>query len=295
MSTIETFTAMSGVAQTSLLYVGPERAQNIIDTVLARHPPSAAATTVPVTLLPVSTYVSEAKSPDSGLAYTYPKQPPFASHWGIVIGDPDVGGAFLLHLMLRGQGEARRACFRVTNVTRNDEWLMDAAVQPVGQTTYMLPELTRIGEEMIQVFGSYHLVFWNCQTFAKCYLRVITGDNSVFTQWTSTDVTNLFLCSLVVPAPLVTTARRRDKERMKQLRDIGVEAAASLADLGRVNELRVLSENEIYKASDAIIDLMRSDWSQDDMSLLVPVKDSPDKVGVMRTINNFLHNLGLWI
>lgn len=279
MSTIDTFRVMSGITQTSFLHVDLERAQSIIETVTASARDIASADPLPVTLLPVSTYVNEAKSPDFGLAYAYPKQPPFASHWGIIIGDPAFGGAFLLHLLLRGEGAARCAEFYVTNVKRGSRWLVDAAVQPVGQTKYSIPDLTRIGDEMIEVFGNYHLVFWNCQTFAKCYLRVVTGDDAVFTQWTSADVTNLFLCALIVPAPVVSTSRRRDKERMKQLSDIGVEAAASLADLGKVKEARELTENEVLKASDAVIDLMRSFWREEDSSksLSGPMKDSSDR------------------
>jgi hypothetical protein len=295
MSTLDAFRAMSGITQTSFLHVDPERAQKIIETVSARDTAIAAA--VPVTLLPVSTYVNEAKSLDSGLAYAYPKQPPFALHWGIIIGDPAIGGAFLLHLLLRGEGAARRADFYATNVKRDSHWLVNSSVQSVGQTKYSIPDLTRIGDEMIEAFGNYHLVFWNCQMFAKCYLRVITGDVAVFTQWTSADVTNLFLCALVVPAPVVSTSRRRDKERMKQLGDIGVEAAASLAGLGQEGAARELTENEVLRASDAVIDLMRSSWYEDDSSkgLSGPMKDSSDKVGLMRKINDFIRKaVGAW-
>ena len=45
---------------------------------------------------------------------------------------------------------------------------------------------------MINVFGDYHRVFWNCQTFAKCFLSVICQDGAAsFDSWTLADKSNL--------------------------------------------------------------------------------------------------------
>ena len=51
-------------------------------------------------------------------------------------------------------------------------------VKQVGQTSFSVPELIRIGVDMIKAFGNHHIVFWNCQMFAKCYLRVIAGSDA---------------------------------------------------------------------------------------------------------------------
>ena len=44
---------------------------------------------------------------------------------------------------------------------------------------------------MIEAFGSYHRVFWNCQTFAICFLKVICEGRVSFDSWTAADVSNL--------------------------------------------------------------------------------------------------------
>jgi hypothetical protein len=46
---------------------------------------------------------------------------------------------------------------------------------------------------MIKEFGDYHRVFWNCQTFAKCYLQVICGEqaSAQFDAWTLSDTSNM--------------------------------------------------------------------------------------------------------
>ena len=45
----------------------------------------------------------------------------------------------------------------------------------VGETTFSMDALFTIGEALIAAFGPYQWVFWNCQVFAKIYLRLITG------------------------------------------------------------------------------------------------------------------------
>ena len=60
--------------------------------------------------------------------------------------------------------------------------------------------------------------------FAKCYLRVITGSEAAFAQWTSADVTNLFLCALVVPMPVASTSRIVEKGKMTRLDKVGKQA-----------------------------------------------------------------------
>jgi hypothetical protein len=71
---------------------------------------------------------------------------------------------------------------------------------------------------MIQLFGSYHRVFWNCQIFANCYLRVITGNDAVvFPAMTSGDTANLVLCAFLVGAPIATTNRKWEIKRVKEL------------------------------------------------------------------------------
>src|SRR5947207_332046 len=175
MSTLTVFREMSGITETSALEITSERAQEIIQTVSAKYQPQSRPTSV--RLAKVSTYVVEAKNPDAGSTYVSPKLPPFASHWGIVVGDLR-GSATLFHLVLRNdEGGNRRIGFDFRRVDVDDR---RATVNVVGETRYDHYQLAGIGDEMINEFGNYHVIFWNCQTFAKCYLRVITGDDAVF-------------------------------------------------------------------------------------------------------------------
>lgn len=190
MSTLDTFRDMSGSTQMMALEIAPERAQEIIQTVSANHTEQTESR--PVNIVPVSTYVAQPKEEHAGSAYVYPKQPPFASHWGIVVGDINqMGEANLFHLLLSGDGKERKVRFRASSIELDSEWIKGAAVKHVGETKFTVAQVRRIGTEMIEAFGNYHIVFWNCQMFAKCYLRVITGSDAAFSQWTSADVTNL--------------------------------------------------------------------------------------------------------
>jgi len=127
MSTLNTFREMSGVTDTRALEITPEGAKAIIQSVSLNH--NEQATGLPVNLLPVSTYVAQSKEEDSTFAYVYPKQPPFASHWGIVVGDPNHDNdAFLFHLLLRDKDGKRSVKFRAVNVDSDSDWIIGAAI-----------------------------------------------------------------------------------------------------------------------------------------------------------------------
>ena len=76
----------------------------------------------------------------------------------------------------------------------------------LGHTKYTSGELRMIGKRMVQEFGDYHLVFWNCQMFAQCFLSVILTEEYRWGQWTSADVASLFLVALVLPSPIALTS-----------------------------------------------------------------------------------------
>lgn len=286
MSTLDTFREMSGIAQTSALEITPTRAQEIIQTVSLNHKADAVST--PVNILPVSTYVTQAKTGTPGFANVVPILPPFAAHWGIVVGEPTKDRtAFLLHLVLEDDEDGNRSVeFSANNVGSESKSIKGGAVTQVGQTRFSVPELISIGVEMIKAFGSYHVVFWNCQMYAKCYLRVITGSDAAFTQWTSTDVTNLFLCAFIVPSPIASTSKTKELRKMSRLREVGVRAAG-----GRTEEGTEFMEQDLFKASDDAIDLMKEAISNEEIFRKVsrPVKDSPDKRGVIHGI------MSLWL
>ena len=146
--------------------------------------------------------------------------PAFASHWGIVVGSQS-GTQFLYHLVFTEAGEPNPS-----STVKNDKIQFNAhhLTKPlsntklVGTTTYSVEELMMVGENMIKAFGNYHRVFWNCQTFAKCYLRVITGDHLAdFDEWKVVDTSRLFMCAFIVGAPVATTARVKEKTKVEAL------------------------------------------------------------------------------
>src|SRR5579859_3990497 len=151
MSTIDAFKEMSGIHQASKLEITPEQAQSVISKVSTNLTHDEQTASFPVVLLPVATYVHEAK-PASGFAYVSAKQPPFAAHWGIVVGDLHKCEAFLFHLVLDDYGEKRQVSFAITNVKPDSKSIVGAAVTPVGGTKYPINVLQRIGENMIDAF-----------------------------------------------------------------------------------------------------------------------------------------------
>lgn len=44
---------------------------------------------------------------------------------------------------------------------------------------------------MIESFGDYHRLFWNCQTFAECFLQLICEDSASFNAFTTAEASNL--------------------------------------------------------------------------------------------------------
>jgi hypothetical protein len=285
MSSLDTFTMMTGIPQASFLEVTTERASQIVQTVSSTHIATVASDTLPVNILPVSSYVSQAKT-SVGYSNIIPNLPPFATHWGIIVGTPvRKPTAYLLHLILQEDEDGNRSIeFAMNNIGLESRTFKGGVVQHVGETRFSLSELIEIGTEMIEAFGNYHIVFWNCQMFAKCYLRVITGSDAAFSQWTSADVTNLFLCTFVFPSSSASITRTREKRRMKHLHQVGIQAArqSSTANDGGIME----GSEELVSASDEAMDLMkeamRDEKTGDKESK--PVMDSSDKYSLIHGI-----------
>ena len=72
---------------------------------------------------------------------------------------------------------------------------------------------------------------------------------------------------------------------MRQLQNVGMQAAAG----NRVDRSDYLEE-ALFKASDEVIDLMQSAWSDDEnlMRLSRPVKDSVDKPALIKGVKEFI-------
>lgn len=173
-----------------------------------------------VSVAPVHTYVHQVNKDPGSSTSTSVVIPAFASHWGVVVGSPNE--QMLFHLVFAESEDSDMKSSTVPNAkirfhaTEILKPLRNA--KHVGVTKYSTDELRKLGKAMINEFGNYHRVFWNCQTFAKCYLRVITGDiQADFTDWTASDTSRLFLCAFLVGAPFATTTKIKENARTQEI------------------------------------------------------------------------------
>jgi hypothetical protein len=177
-----------------------------------------------VTFSPVHTYIHQLDKDPTASSSSAIVVPPFACHWGIVVGPPTRQRLFHLVFVADLGNEAKNSTVENRHIQFYDSRFPRslANAKYVGQTCYNTDQLIALGEAMIQEFGNYHKVFWNCQTFAKCYLRVITGDYKAnFDSWTAADTSRLFLCAFLVGAPFATTNKvKEDLEAERLVRKI---------------------------------------------------------------------------
>ena len=171
-------------------------------------------------LVPVHTYVHQATK--ALIPGTSPciAVPAFASHWGIVVGEGNHQKLFHLVFVddMDGDGSSSAVENQKIRFHMWEPFKPPPDIKHVGNTHYSIEELEALGDAMIHEFGSYHKVFWNCQAFAKCYLRVVTGDIAAkFDDWTSADTSRLFLCAFLVGAPFATTNKFRENSRSEKL------------------------------------------------------------------------------
>jgi hypothetical protein len=213
--------------------------------------------------------------------YTYPRQldknpkawpssaivvPPFACHWGIVVGPPERQRLFHL-LFVKGDTNSSIAANK--HIRFHDTKLQRplANTKYVGQTCYSTDQLDALGEAMIREFGNYQKVFWNCQSFAKCYLRVITGDHQAdFGNWTSADTSRLFLCAFLVGTPFATTNKVNENVIAQRL----VKKIESIPD-------HLMTDNKSAQAIAAIYEALKEDplWGSE----IGKLEDTSDRPG----------------
>lgn len=306
MSIIAMFSNLTGIRYPLLLTITPERGEQITRELRAnafvRYPPVVGVPEGPVnlTLWTVSTYVRESKSGNIQYARIAPLVPGFALHWGIVIQktdprDPKNEDVWLFHLCLVEDEGRRSVNLAVDGLVKGDKQLKGKKVDEVGRTRFSIDQITRIGREMIDAFGDYHLVFWNCQMFAKCFLRVISEDiGATFDQWTSADITDLFLCALVISAPLATGLKSSEIAKMKEMRGAGILKAEMFKE---EEEPDPVDREQLNRYSDSAIDLIKlASLNNDEVMKSMgveayKVKDSEDKVGVINAVIEMFRKL----
>jgi len=123
--------------------------------------------------------------------------------------------------------------------------------EPGGTTIFNADELRDIGVRMIDEFGDYHRVFWNCQTFAKCYeghhlgalfLRPVLPIFLVIDdRLTTLDALGLFLCAFAVPIPLTTTVKFLESRRVEELVSV---CGGGISLIARADDVEAEAEAE---------------------------------------------------
>jgi hypothetical protein len=256
MSTLAVLTEFAGVMGASELELPLPRAKDIAEKLRKEIPPPEGNPQTAVAQYEVRSLVIYSKDPKTPFSYAVPNMPPQMAHWTVHVDDGiKQGQGYLCHLVLKefvdedGKTRLRVAWdFRMRDLGEGWE---DGKLKVVGYTKYGPTELIRIGMRMIEEFGDYHVVFWNCQMFAKCFLSVITADEGVWDTWTSADAASLFLCALMLPAPFVASSWIKRKSKEKRILKAGKEAAnqsePSVNDVNEVLSLREQSERVIRK------------------------------------------------
>jgi hypothetical protein len=176
--------------------------------------PTSAAESNRVQLVPVRTFVLHAGK-DIRLSRGI-LVPSFASHWGVVVGKERE--YMLYHLVLiehqqparKGRdtlaGKYKEVAFHWTQWNREDKGTMTEVghtrfsygeIIAIGMFSFLLSVSKSVGNKMVDEFGDYHRLFWNCQTFAKCFLQVLCGPqaSAKFSSWTMAETSNMVLAS----------------------------------------------------------------------------------------------------
>lgn len=207
--------------------------------------------------------------------------PTFASHWAILVTDNGFESEYprVYHLTFKDPSaadvkpgpEARREIQFMTNTLPE----VPENAKVVGVTRFGHAQLMKIGTKMIEAFGSYHRVFWNCQDFARLYLHMITDGKARFEEWTLGQTTNLFLCAFLISVPVAKTNKVIEIQRAKQVLRVFEQ------------EDRAKDENEVLKASDEAISLAQR------LAIINYQRDRPSEFKVERvgTIRNMLDGL----
>jgi hypothetical protein len=138
-----------------------------------------------IELARVRTYLQSEQTLVTSSTFTGVVVPAFATHWGVVV------DCILYHLIFRDERDVESNVGGFIHegppikfhLGRVGGKVVESTV--VGKTKYSLPELIKIGDDLIEAFGSYHRLFWNYQVFMECFLSLIT-DGATFGQYNIT-------------------------------------------------------------------------------------------------------------
>lgn len=170
----------------------------------------------------VGTYIyeTEMSKMDSNRRIVFPT---FASHWAVMVFDSNspTKDGHGYHLTFHERAAAALSPPAGTPRTvKFQAMILDdipEGIKWVGTTRFCHGDRMEIGRKMIEAFGSYHRIFWNCQHFARLYLSVITDGVSAFEEWTLSQASNLFLCAFLVTTPVALTNITLEIQKAKNI------------------------------------------------------------------------------
>jgi hypothetical protein len=198
-------------------------------------------------LRPVKSYVASGKTLQSS-KFSGVAVPSFAVHWGVVV------GRTMYHLAFQNRQDSELEwsdTSRHRKPIRLAVYIWERGTEcedfpSLGHTKFGHEELLDIGDRLIEAFGDYHRLFWNCQVFAECFLRIITGNqgsrfgrcklhtNMAEGRYTSVDAAQLFLCAFVVTLPTAITMRITYENKRKALESEMYEVMDLVTQVERV-------------------------------------------------------------
>jgi hypothetical protein len=253
----------------------------ILNSIPLEHPAAPEQT---VRLSQVSTYVYT-----HDLGKTIGNQriifPSFASHWAVLVTDSGYEQDYprVYHLTFKDAAAARskppaQTSREIVFMTETLKTVPPEA-KAVGKTRYNHAQLMKIGEALIEAFGSYHRVFWNCQHFARLYLHAITNGEGKFEEWTLGQTTQLFLCAFIITTPITTTSKAIETQKARQI----LEQFPDTLDVA-------IDDVTVVNASDEAITLAQS------LALLDYEQNHPsdvrvERVGTLKSILDALAGL----
>jgi hypothetical protein len=113
--------------------------------------------------------------------------------------------------------------------------------------------LTCSGKALVELFGNYHRLFWNCQTFAQILLRrVCTDPQAGFTFLSSSEATRMVcpaivcsnslqvLCCFVITAPFASSTATEEEQKCKEiLRILEGQAPLDLPEILNISQTAI--------------------------------------------------------
>ncbi|KYQ91569.1 hypothetical protein DLAC_07338 [Tieghemostelium lacteum] len=157
--------------------------------------------------------------------------------------------SFIIHMVFIQDKITRKPTSVTCQVTSANQGihLSNKAIFQLGTTKYNPIEIHNIGNLLIQHFGTYQKVFWNCQHFVNCLLDIICEDYIAIP--TSSDQLRKVLFGSIALSPIATASHTMEKKKKEStLKDTMESLQLSPEDLEIISSLA--SESKDKKRND---------------------------------------------